>query len=51
MATREGEEASPETSTRGGDTEEEGQESGSGWRDEGWILGDRKWGSYYGRKR
>lgn len=32
---RTGEEASPETSTRGGDTEEEGQESGSGWRDEG----------------
>lgn len=30
-----GGEACPETSTRGGDTEEEGQESGSGWRDEG----------------
>lgn len=32
---RPGEEASLETSTRGGDTEEEGQESGSGWTDEG----------------
>lgn len=45
------EEASAETSNRGGDTEEEEQESGSVGRDEGWILRDPNWNSCCGRKR